>query len=88
LLQDLGKKKKKKQIFYFFFYKNQKKKRRLGWKAKPHPLDNQIIIIFFVGGITCNEIREVKEFSKSKGRILISGTNITSPDIIFRKFWE
>lgn len=61
---------------------------RLGWKAKPHPLDNSFFIIFVVGGITCSEIREVKEFAKSKGKIIIGGSSLASSDLVFKRFWN
>jgi hypothetical protein len=34
---------------------------RLGLQAKPRPTDNKLIILFVIGGLTCGELRDIKE---------------------------
>jgi len=43
-------------------------------------MDN-LIILFVIGGITCNEVKEIRDVvSKTGGSIIIGSTNIASPD--------
>jgi hypothetical protein len=43
-----------------------------GFSSKPKPTDNELVILFIIGGITCAEIREIKElFEKSKDKIQV-----------------
>eukprot|EP01119_Soliformovum_irregulare_P025379 TRINITY_DN9379_c0_g1_i1.p1 TRINITY_DN9379_c0_g1~~TRINITY_DN9379_c0_g1_i1.p1 ORF type:complete len:677 (+),score=160.43 TRINITY_DN9379_c0_g1_i1:128-2158(+) len=55
-----------------------------GTKApKPRPTENEIVFLFFIGGITPIEIRDIKErAAKSKNQVLIGSTCLATPNHI------
>eukprot|EP00164_Ancoracysta_twista_P009564 GFYU01014190.1.p1 GENE.GFYU01014190.1~~GFYU01014190.1.p1 ORF type:complete len:707 (+),score=186.31 GFYU01014190.1:158-2278(+) len=59
---------------------------RLGFNTTPKPRDNPVLIIFVVGGITCAEIRDIREICQNRRiRVLIGSTGITTAaDIYYR----
>lgn len=52
---------------------------------KPHPLNNEIIIIYFIGGIESYEMKLVKETfeSQQQHKILIGGSNFSNHKKLF-----
>ncbi|CAA7398274.1 unnamed protein product [Spirodela intermedia] len=56
-------------------------------QAKPNLGDQNIIIVFVVGGINCLEIRELQEAISESGRLdvelMIGGTTLLTPDDMF-----
>ena len=56
--------------------------------VKQHPADNTIIIIFVVGGISFNEIKEIRESivnHKSNIQVLIGSTKIIKSNDVYNK---
>jgi len=54
---------------------------RFGSKGKPRPRDNQTVIIFVIGGITCAEIQEVLEHISAVGggcQVLVGSTTLNT----------
>eukprot|EP01125_Pyxidicula_operculata_P001248 TRINITY_DN1115_c3_g1_i2.p1 TRINITY_DN1115_c3_g1~~TRINITY_DN1115_c3_g1_i2.p1 ORF type:complete len:725 (-),score=175.54 TRINITY_DN1115_c3_g1_i2:56-2230(-) len=64
---------------------------RFGFQKQPRPSDNKTIVIFVIGGITCEEISQIKELiSKSTDQeyqILIGSTMIATPSKIAQLFY-
>lgn len=59
---------------------------------KHHPCDNNWIIIYIVGGVTADEIRETKEIISSlepNCKITIAGSKLLKPtDILDTVLWD
>lgn len=54
-------------------------------KKKPSPRDQDTVVVFFVGGITCHEIRQIaSRHTTGEKRIILASTNLTSTDQICR----
>eukprot|EP01114_Cavostelium_apophysatum_P002318 TRINITY_DN12055_c0_g1_i1.p1 TRINITY_DN12055_c0_g1~~TRINITY_DN12055_c0_g1_i1.p1 ORF type:complete len:149 (-),score=43.58 TRINITY_DN12055_c0_g1_i1:2-391(-) len=61
---------------------------RIGLKAKPKPTDNSVVVIFALGGITCAEIRELREnFAKQKVQLIIGSNAIATPSYVFENLF-
>jgi len=56
----------------------------LALKAKAKPSDNSVVIIFVVGGITANEIREIRDSFKQKTVLLIGSTSLATSTLMYQ----
>jgi hypothetical protein len=61
-----------------------------GLTAKPRPNDNRVMVLFILGGITFNEIREVKELIAKQNlyELIIVSNCIASPSQIYEKVFS
>jgi hypothetical protein len=61
----------------------------LGFKGKARPTDNNTVILFIIGGITFNEIREIKELAaKQKIRIVIGSNAVATASYVHNRLFE
>ena len=56
----------------------------LGVKARPRPADNQVILVFVVGGVALGEMRDVRQLvaQSPKHRVLLGATHLAAPSAI------
>jgi len=62
---------------------------RFGLKSKPHPANHSLIILYFLGGVTVPELKEIKDKCKGKKQkvIVVSNSICNASDIYDNIFY-